>query len=154
MAWRVVPCLCPGSEPAKPWATKAEHVSWITQPRGRPLPCFYLMRSALTWTCNGARGHAVRWRSLTEWGQAWGELGCPLIVFSIFASLFSVVLCSPLHCYTVPLPSHLFSLIKTHSQKTIWYPFSLEMTKKTNQKTPTLVISLSLRISFWQTSKL
>ena len=25
MAWQVVPCLLPGSEPAKPWAPKAEH---------------------------------------------------------------------------------------------------------------------------------
>ena len=37
MAWWAVPCLCPGSEPAKPWAAEAEHATLTTRPQGRPL---------------------------------------------------------------------------------------------------------------------
>ena len=42
MAWWVVPCLCPGSERAKPWATEAEHMNLTTQPWGRPLISSFL----------------------------------------------------------------------------------------------------------------
>ena len=34
----MVPCPCPGFEPAKPWATKVECVKLTTRPQGRP-PC-------------------------------------------------------------------------------------------------------------------
>ena len=43
VAWRVVPCLCPGSEP---WATAAERTNLTTRPRSRPLAfllCVFLL---------------------------------------------------------------------------------------------------------------
>ena len=44
MAWWVVPCPCPGSEPVKPWAAEAERANLTTWPEGRPLP-----RPSLKW---------------------------------------------------------------------------------------------------------
>ena len=41
MAWRAVPCLRPGSEPAKPRAAKAELTNLTTRPWGRPPKIFY-----------------------------------------------------------------------------------------------------------------
>ena len=35
MVWWAAPCLRPGSEPAKPWATKAEPVNLTTRPQDR-----------------------------------------------------------------------------------------------------------------------
>ena len=39
MAWWAVPCLYPGSEPAKPWAAKMEHVNLTTRPQGLRQDC-------------------------------------------------------------------------------------------------------------------
>ena len=36
MAWGVVPCPRPGSEPVKPWAAQAELANLTTWPQGRP----------------------------------------------------------------------------------------------------------------------
>ena len=43
MAWWAVPCPCPGSEPMKPRAAKAESVNLTTQPWGQPL-MFFIMQ--------------------------------------------------------------------------------------------------------------
>ena len=40
MAWWAVPCLHPGSELAKPWATAAECVNLTTRPWASPPPIF------------------------------------------------------------------------------------------------------------------
>ena len=37
MARQVVPCLRPGSKPAKPWAAAGEHANLTTWPQGQPL---------------------------------------------------------------------------------------------------------------------
>ena len=50
-----MPCLRPGSEPAKPWATEAERVSLTNWPWGRPtLPLFLRCMVLLNGT---SRGH-------------------------------------------------------------------------------------------------
>ena len=38
-----MPCQRPGSEPAKPWATEAEHVNLTTWPQGQPQERHFIM---------------------------------------------------------------------------------------------------------------
>ena len=47
MAWWAVPCLCPGSEPAKPWGTKAERANSTTWPQGWPPKLFFYLSGFL-----------------------------------------------------------------------------------------------------------
>ena len=46
VAWWVVPCLCPRSEPARPWGTEAERVNLTTWPWGWP-PFFLLYATVI-----------------------------------------------------------------------------------------------------------
>ena len=85
MAWWVVPCLPPGSEPAKPSAVEADHANLTTRPRGRPLSGFIWHRfichshhRAVSGQPHDSDGHRCPggWRGSHHYGchQSWEGL--------------------------------------------------------------------------------
>ena len=91
VAWWVVPCLHPGSEPAKPWAAKVERANLSTQPRGQPPRIF---NSIIVWAPAACKVRAADFRLLVT--------ACILCSFAVISFLPSHTCTSGfilLYCY-------------------------------------------------------